>query len=140
METLYKNKLHQLMHLLQIKCMNVVCGIQQLRLRRWKFILEQYKKRKWHAFYLPSITLLQNIANTLFDTIGGIKGPLLYYIRFEMILHSLLLSQKCRQQEHTSLRDCLLLPSNSLLKMIRRQLPVGSFYMCLKFQPKLSTQ
>ena len=42
METLYKNKLHQLMHLLQIKCVNVVCEIQQLRLRRWKFILEQY--------------------------------------------------------------------------------------------------
>ena len=98
------------------------------------------KQRKWHALYLPSITLLQNIANTLFDTIGGIKGPLLYHIRFEMILHSLLLSQKCRQQEHTSLRDCLLLPSNGLLKMNRRQLPVGSFYMCLKFQPKLSTQ
>ena len=71
------------------------------------------KQRKWHALYLPSITLVQNIANTLFDTIGGIKGLLLYYIRFEMILHSLLLSQKCRQREHTSLRDCLLLPATA---------------------------
>ena len=75
-----------------------------------------------HILYLLSITLLQNIANTLFDTIGEIKGPLLYCFRFEMILNSWLLSQKCRQRERTSLRDGPQLPSNSALKMIRRQL------------------
>ena len=98
-----------------------------------------------HVLYLLSIRLLQNIANTLFDTIEEIKGPLLYCFRFEMILDSWLLSQKCRQRERTSLRDSLRLPSKSALKMIRRQLlyvmkPEGSFYMCLKFQPKLPTQ
>ena len=86
-----------------------------------------------------------NIANTLFDTIGGTKGPLLYCFRFEMILNSWLLSQKCHQRECTSLRDCLWLPSNSALKMIKRQLlyvmkPIGSFCMCIKFQPKVPTQ
>ena len=84
------------------------------------------------------------MANTLFDTIGEIKGPLVYYFRFEMILNSWLLSQKCRQRERTSLRDGLRLPSNSAFKMIIRQLlyvikPKGSFYMCIKFQPKLPT-
>ena len=29
-----------------------------------------------HVLYLLSITLLKNVANTLFDTIGEIKGPL----------------------------------------------------------------
>ena len=76
-----------------------------------------------HVFYLLSITLLQNIANTLFDTIGEIKGPLLYCFRLEMILNPWLLSQKCRQRERTSLNDGLWLPSNSVLKMIRRHFP-----------------
>ena len=98
-----------------------------------------------HIMYLQSITLLQNIAYTLFDTIGAIKGSLLYCFRFEMILNSWLLSQKCRQRERTSLRDGLRLPSNSALKMIRHQLlyvmkPEGSFDMCIKFRPKLLTQ
>ena len=98
-----------------------------------------------HVLYLLSITLLQNIANTLFDTIGEIKDPFLYCFRFEMILNSRLLSQKCRQRERTSLRDGLWLPSNSALNIIRRQLlcvikPEGSFYMCIKFQPKLPKQ
>ena len=75
-----------------------------------------------HVLYLLPIALLQNIANTLFDTIGEIKGPLLYCFRFEMILNSLLLSLKCRQRERTSLRDGLRLPSNSAFKMIRGQL------------------
>ena len=92
-----------------------------------------------------SITLLQNIANTLFDTIGEIKSPLLYCFRFETISNSWMLSQKYRQRERTSLSDGLRLPSNNALKMIRRQLlyvmkPEGSFYMCIKFQPKLPTQ
>ena len=65
------------------------------------------RQRTSHVLYLLSISLLQNIANTLFDTIGEIKGPLLYYFRFEMILNSWLLSQKCRQPERTSLRDGL---------------------------------
>ena len=98
-----------------------------------------------HVLFLLSISLLQNIANTLFDTIGEIKGPLLYCIRFEMILNSWLLSQKCRQRERTSRRDGLQLPSNSTLKIIRRQLlyamkPEGSLYMCIKFQSKMPTQ
>ena len=102
-------------------------------------------QRTLHVLYLLSITLLQNIANTLFNTIGEIKGPLLYCFRFEMILNSWLLSQKCRQRESTSLKNGLRLPSNSTLKMIRRQLiyatkPEGSFYMNIKFQPKLPTQ
>ena len=94
---------------------------------------------------LLSTTLLQNIANTLFDTNGEIQYPLLNCFRFEKFLNSWLLSQKCRQRERTSLRDCLRLPSNSTLKMIRRQLlyvvkPGGSFYMCIKFQLKLPTK
>ena len=98
------------------------------------------KQRPLHVLYLQSFTLLQNIANALFDTIGEIKGPLLYCFRFEMILNSWLLSQKCRQRERTSLRVGLRLPSNSALKLIRRQLlyvmkPEGSFYMCINFQP-----
>ena len=74
-----------------------------------------------HVLYLIPIALLQNIANTLFDTIGEKKGPLLYCFRFEMILNSLLLSLKCRQRERTSLRDGLRLPSNNALKMIGGQ-------------------
>ena len=100
-----------------------------------------------HVLYLLSITLLQNIANTLFYTIGEMKGPLLYCFRFEMILNSWLLSQKSRQRERTSLRDGLRLPSNSTFKMIRRQIlyamnPEGSFYMymSIKVQPKLPIQ
>ena len=101
--------------------------------------------RTSYVLYLLSISFLQTIANTLFDTIGEIKGPLLYCFRFEMILNSWLLSQKCRQRERTSLRDGLRLPSNSLLKIIRRQLiyamkPEGSFYRCIKFQSKVPTQ
>ena len=86
-----------------------------------------------HVVYLLSIIPLQNIANTLFHTIGEIKGPLLYCFRFEMIFNLWLLSQKCRQRESTSLRDGLRLPSNSALQMIRCQLLYvmkleGSFY------------
>ena len=66
-----------------------------------------------HVLYLLSITLLQNTANTLFDTIREIKGPLLYCFRFENILNSWLLGQMCRKRERTSLRDALRLPSNS---------------------------
>ena len=78
------------------------------------------RQRTSHVLYLLSISLLQNIAYTLFDTIGEIKGPLLYCFRFEMVLNAWLLSEKCRQRERTSLRDGLWLPSNSTLKIIRR--------------------
>ena len=103
------------------------------------------RQRTLHVLYLLSITLLQNIANTLFDITGEIKCPLLYCLRFEMILNSWLLNQKCRQRERTSLRDSLRLPSNSTLKMIRHHIlyviKLGvSFYMCIKFQPKLPTK
>ena len=103
------------------------------------------RQRALHVLYLLSFTLLQNVANILFDTIGEIKGPLSYCFRFEMILNSWLLSQKCRQRERTLLKDGLRLPSNSIRKMRRRQLlyvmkPRGSFYMCIKFQPKLPTK
>ena len=96
------------------------------------------RQRTLHVLYLLSITVLQNIANTLFDTIGEIKGPLLYSFRFEIILNSSLLCQKCRQRERTS-------PSNSTLKMIRRQFlfvmkPEVSLYMFIKFQSKGTTQ
>ena len=50
-----------------------------------------------HILYLLSISLLQNIANTLFDTIGEMIGPLLYCFRIEMIFNSWLLSEKCRR-------------------------------------------
>ena len=104
------------------------------------------RQRTSHLLHLLSISLLQNIANTLFDTIiGEIKGPLLYCFIFEMILNSWLLSQKCRQRERTSLRDGLRLPSNSTLKIKRCKLlhamkADGSFYMCIKFQSKAPTQ
>ena len=78
------------------------------------------RQRTSQILYLLSISLLQNIVNTMFDTIGKIKGPLLYCFRFEMILNPWLLSQKCRQRERTSLRDGLRLPRNSILKIIRR--------------------
>ena len=50
--------------------------------------------------------------------------------------------QKCRQRERTSLRDGIRLPSNSTLKIIRRQFlyamkSKGSLYMCIKFQSKV---
>ena len=53
--------------------------------------------------------------------------------------------QKCRQRERTSLRDGLQSPSNSTLKLIRRQLlyamkSEGSLCMWLKFQSKVPTQ
>ena len=80
------------------------------------------RQRTLQVLCLLSIKLLQNIANTLFDTNGEIKGPLLYCFRFEMILKSWLLSQKCRQRERTSLKDGLQLPSNSTMKIVRRQL------------------
>ena len=93
--------------------------------------------------YLLSFLLLQNFARTLFDKIGKIKGPLLYIccFRFEIILNSSLLRQKCRQRERTLLRGGLRLPSNSTLKMIRRQhlyaiKHKGSFYRCFKFQSR----
>ena len=44
--------------------------------------------------FLLSIALLQNIANTLCDTIGEINGPLLYCFIFEIILNSWLLSAR----------------------------------------------
>ena len=56
-----------------------------------------------HALYLLSITLLQNIADTLFVTIGEINCPLLYCFIFEMILNSWLLSQKCSLTEKNAL-------------------------------------
>ena len=98
-----------------------------------------------HVLYILSITLLQNIANSLFDNVGEIKGLFLYCFRFEMILNSWLHSQKCRQRERTSLKDGPQLPSNSALKIIKLQLlyvmqPESSFYMCIKFPPKLPTQ
>ena len=74
------------------------------------------------VLYLLPISLLQNIAKTLFDTIVEIKGLLLYCFRFEMILNLWRLSQKCRQRKRASLRDGLRSPSNSALKMISRQL------------------
>ena len=40
---------------------------------------------------------------------------------FEIILNQWLLPQKCHQEDRTSLRDGHWLPSNSTLKMIRRQ-------------------
>ena len=87
--------------------------------------------------YLLSILFFQNIASTLFDTNDKIKGPLLYMycFRFEIILNSSLLRQKCRQRERTSLRGGLRLPSNSTLKIIRRQhlhaiKHKGSYYKC----------
>ena len=43
------------------------------------------RQRTLHVLYLLSLTLRQNIANTLFDTTGEIKGPLLYCFRFEMV-------------------------------------------------------
>ena len=103
------------------------------------------RQRTSHVLYLPSISLLQNIANKLFDTIGEIKGPLLYCFRFEMILNSLLLSQKRHKRERISLRDGLRLPSNSTLTILRNQLlyamkPEGSFYVFIKFQSKVPTQ
>ena len=102
------------------------------------------RQRTSHVLYLLSISLLQNIANTLSDTIGKIKGPLLSCFSFKTILISWLSSEKCRQRERTSLRDGLWLSSISALKIIRRQLlyamkPEGSFYMCIKFQSKVPT-
>ena len=49
------------------------------------------RQRISHVLYLLSISLLQNFANTLFDTIGEIKGLLFYFFRFEMILNLRLL-------------------------------------------------
>ena len=103
------------------------------------------RQRTSLVLYLLTISLLQNIANILSDTIDAIKGPLIYYFRFEMVLNSWLLSQKCLQRERTSLRYGLRLPSNSTLKLIRRQLlyamnPKGLFEMCIKFQSKVPTQ
>ena len=45
-------------------------------LKLWKHI----RHRTSHVLYLLSISLLQNIAYTLFDTTGEIKGPLLYFL------------------------------------------------------------
>ena len=103
------------------------------------------RQRTLHVLYLLSISDLQNIANTLFETIGEIKGPLLYCFRFEMALNSWLLSQMCHQRERTSLRDGLRLPSNSTLKIIKcpflyAMKPEGSLYMCIKFQSKVPAQ
>ena len=46
------------------------------------------RQRTSHVLYLLSISLLQNIANTLSDTIGEIKGPLLSCFSFKTILNS----------------------------------------------------
>ena len=105
----------------------------------------QARKRTSRVLYILSISLLQNIANTLFDTTGEIKGQLLYYIRFEMILNSRLFSQICGQRECTSLRDCLSLPSNNTLKILIRHLlnkikSERSLYRCFQFQLKVPTQ
>ena len=45
------------------------------------------RQRALHVMHLLSITPLQNIANTLLNTIGEIKGMLLYCLRFELILN-----------------------------------------------------
>ena len=87
----------------------------------------------------------KTLLTRLFDTFSEIKGPLLYCFRFEMGLNLWLISQKCRLRERTSLRDILRLPSNSTLRIIRRQLlyamkSEGSFYMCIKCQSKVPTQ
>ena len=55
-------------------------------------------------FYLRSIKLLQNIANTLLNTTEVIKGLLFYCFSFEILLNSWLLSQKYGQGECTSSR------------------------------------
>ena len=96
--------------------------------------------------YLLSILLLQNIASTLFDTIGKIKGPLLYMycFLFAIILNSSLRRQKCGQRERTSLRGGLPLSSNSTLEMIKLQHQYeikhkGLFYRCFKFQSRVPT-
>ena len=99
------------------------------------------RQRTLHVLYLLSISDLQNIAYTLFETIGEIKGPLLYCFRFEMALNSWLLSQMCHQRERTSLRDGLRLPSNSTLKIIKCQLlyamkPEIHFICVLSFSQK----
>ena len=65
------------------------------------------RQRTFHILYLLFITLLQNIANTLFDTIGELKGLLVYRFRFKMILNACLFSQKCLQRKRTSLSDVL---------------------------------
>ena len=95
------------------------------------------RQRTLHVLYIISVKLLQNIAKTLFGTTGEINGPLLYCFRFEMILNSWLLGQKCHQRERTSLRHGIRLPNNSTLKMKIPQLhhpmnPESSFYMCIK--------
>ena len=41
------------------------------------------RQRILHVLYFLSMTLLQYIAETFFDTIGEIKGPLLYCFIFE---------------------------------------------------------
>ena len=102
------------------------------------------RERTLHVLYIISIKLL-NITYILFDTTSKIKGSLLCCFRFEMILNSWLLGQKCHQRERTSLRDGLRLPSNSTLKMKRPQLlyamkAKGSSNMDIMFQPKVPTQ
>ena len=103
------------------------------------------RQQTLYVLYSLSFTVLQNIANTLFDTIGEIKGPLLYCLRFEMIINSWLLCHKCCQSERSSLRGGLWLPCNSTLKMIRHQLLHAmntevSLYMCIMFRSKVPTQ
>ena len=102
------------------------------------------RERTLHVLYIISIKL-PNITYILFDTTSKIKGLLLCCFRFEMILNSWLLGQKCHQRERTSLRDGLRLPSNSTLKMKRPQLlyamkAEGSSNMDIMFQPKVPTQ
>ena len=60
------------------------------------------RQRTTHVLYSLSISLLQNIANTLFDTIGEIKDPLLYCFRFEMVLNSWLRSVVSANERRSS--------------------------------------
>ena len=78
------------------------------------------RQRTSHVLYLLSISLLQNIANTLLDVIGEIKGPLFKLFKISNDFKFKAVIQKCRQRERTSLRDGLWLPSNSTLEIIRR--------------------
>ena len=73
------------MHMLNVLRNNLVLLSKKNFHRFWL-------QRTLHVLYILSIKLLQSIANTLFDTIGETKGPLLYCLRFEMILNSWLLS------------------------------------------------
>ena len=62
MKTLYKFKVHQLVHLLQIQYVNVFYEMQQLRLRRWNFIKEiRGKLTKFSENLTPKIYLTHQL-------------------------------------------------------------------------------